>query len=131
MSWIQTISKTVNAAFSVVRPALPAIPPILLLCEILNRPGLSAIALATAVIQRLPEAGIPTGTNPDGSPSKVDQFVRIFSEEIVKEIKNNMKVTVAGAPGTMMTVVTGQCPVGPVTGTSTNVMPFSVDGIAQ
>lgn len=131
MSWIKTIGDVVDKALSAVRPALPAIPPILLLCEIAKRPGLSAIALATAIIQRLPEAGIETGLNPDGSVNKVNQLIRIMSEEIVKEIKDNLKVTVAGNAGAIQTIVTGSCPVGPVTGTSTNVIPFTIDGIGQ
>lgn len=84
-----------------LRTPAPPIPPILLLCEILNRPGMSAMALTTAVVSRLPEIGIETGVNPDGSPNMVTQFVKVFSEEIIKEIKNNAVVDCSIPPGAM------------------------------
>lgn len=83
------------------RAPAPSIPPILLLCEIMNRPGLSAMSLTSAVISRLPEIGIETGANPDGSANMVNQFVKIFSEELVKEIKNNAVVNCAMPPGAL------------------------------
>ncbi len=92
MSWITSISDGIKKAFDTVRPALPVIPALLLLCEIKNRPGLSAIALTGAIIRRLPEAGIETGVNPDGTPNKINQFVRIMSEEIVTEFKDNARI---------------------------------------
>ena len=86
MSWINTIAQGIENAFKAVRPALQSIPPLLLLCEVFQRPGLSAIALTSAIIRRLPEAGIDTGPNNDGSPNKINQFVRIISEEWIKSI---------------------------------------------
>lgn len=84
-----------------LRTPAPPIPPILLLCEIMNRPGLSAMALAAAIISRLPEIGIETGVNPDGSANMVTQFVKVFSEELVNEIKNNAVVNCAMPPGAL------------------------------
>ena len=101
MGWIDKIATTVNSALSALRPPVIPIPPILLLCEILDRPGLSAISLTSAIISRLPEAGIPTGVNPDGSANMVTQFVKVFSEELVKEIKNNAVVNCAMPPGAL------------------------------
>ena len=65
----------------------------MLICEVYQRPGLSASALASSIIKRLPEAGIETGVNNDGSPNKINQIVRIISEEIIQEIKDNARVT--------------------------------------
>ena len=131
MTWIQQICKGIDKAFSVIRPALPVLPPLLLLCEIMNRPGLSAIALASAVIQRLPEAGIVTNKNPDGTPNKINQFVRIFSEEIVKEIKNNAQVTGVITPGSVVSQGTGANAGGPVFVVSTNMLPSNMNGIVR
>ena len=61
MSWINKIANGIEKAFSTVRAPLQIIPPILLICEVYQRPGLSAIALASSIIKRLPEAGIETG----------------------------------------------------------------------
>lgn len=131
MTWIQQICNGIDKAFSVMRPALPALPPLLLLCELMTRPGLSAIALASAVIQRLPEAGIVTAKNPDGTPNKINQFVRIFSEEIVKEIKNNALVTGVITPGSVVSQGMGSNAGGPVYVVSTNAMPSSLNGIVR
>lgn len=105
MGWIDKISQGIKTTFNAVRPPMQAIPTILLICEAKNRPGLSAIALTSAIIQRFPEAGIPTGVNPDGSPNIIAKMTRIMIEEIVNEIKNNGKVIIGAEPG--QTTVTG------------------------
>lgn len=131
MSWIENISKGIEKTFSTVRPALKFIPPLLLLCEIKNRPGLSAIALTTAIIRRLPEAGIETGVNPDGLPNKIGQFVRIIAEETIKEIKDNARVTTVVEPGSIVAFGTGEGPTGPVPVTTTNTVVSQVLGILE
>ena len=114
MSWINKIADGIEKAFSTVRAPLQIIPPILLICEVYQRPGLSAIALASSIIRRLPEAGIETGVNNDGSPNKINQFVRILSEEIIQEIKDNARVTCVVESGTI-----------------NNLIPINVMGIIQ
>ena len=131
MSWINTIAQGIENAFKAVRPALQSIPPLLLLCEVFQRPGLSAIALTSAIIRRLPEAGIETGVNADGSPNKINQFVRVLCEEIVTEIKDNAKVTCVLQPGTINSIGTGANAGGPVVVTSDNTMPVNTMGIIQ
>jgi hypothetical protein len=131
MSWINTIANNIEKVFSSVRPALQTIPPILLICEIYQRPGLSAIALASAIIRRLPEAGIETGVNNDGSPNKNNQFVRILCEEIVKEIKDNARVTCVIESGTINSLGTGANAGGPVVVNSINTTPINILGIIE
>lgn len=131
MSWINTIANNIEKVFSSVRPALQTIPPILLISEIYQRPGLSAIALASAIIRRLPEAGIETGVNNDGSPNKNNQFVRILCEEIVKEIKDNARVTCIIEPGTINSLGTGANAGGPVVVNSINTTPINILGIIE
>ena len=120
MSWINTITDSIEKAFDAVRPSLKSIPPLLLICELYRRPGLSAIALTSAIIRRLPEAGIETGVNADGSQNKVNAFVKIICEEFVNEIKTNAKVTTVIEPGTIVGKGTGASPSGPVTVTTIN-----------
>ena len=131
MSWINTIANNIEKVFSSVRPALQTIPPILLISEIYQRPGLSAIALASAIIRRLPEAGIETGVNNDGSPNKNNQFVRILCEEIVKEIKDNARVTCVIESGTINSLGTGANAGGPVVVNSINTTPINILGIIE
>lgn len=131
MAWIETISSGIEKLFKKVRPALPAIPPILLLCELKNRPGLSAIALTAAIIQRLPEVGIETGNNVDGSANKITGLVRVMVEEIIKEIKDNGVVTAVIEPGTISTFGTGGNAGGPVSIVSTNTVVSSMLGMMR
>ena len=131
MSWINTIAQGIENAFKAVRPALQSIPPLLLLVGVTQRPGLSAIALTGAIIKRLPEAGIETGVNADGSPNKINQFVRVLCEEVIKEIKDNAKVTCVLQPGTINSIGTGANDCGPVVVTSYNTTPVNTMGIIQ
>ena len=131
MSWINKIANGIEKAFSTVRAPLQIIPPILLICELYQRPGLSAIALASSIIKRLPEAGIEAGVNNDGSPNKINQFVRILSEEIVQEIKDNARVTCVVESGTVNSLGTGANAGGPVVVTSVNTIPINIMGIIQ
>ena len=131
MSWINTIAQGIENAFKAVRPPLQSIPPLLLLCEVFQRPGLSAIALTSAIIKRLPEAGIETGVNADGSPNKINQFVRVLCEEVIKEIKDNAKVTCVLQPGTINSIGTGANAGGPVVVTSYNTIPVNTMGIIE
>lgn len=131
MSWITSIAKGIEKAFNGIRPALKNIPPILLICELYKRPGLSAIALTSAVIRRLPEAGIETGVNADGSPNKINGFVRIMCEEIVKEIKDNAVVNCALEPGFVMSTGTGSNAAGPVVVQSINTSITRILGIIR
>ena len=131
MSWINTIAQGIENAFKAVRPALKSIPPLLLLCEVFQRPGLSAIALTSAIIRRLPEAGIETGVNPCGSPNVNNKFIRIICEEVIKEIKDNAKATCAIAPESINSVGTGANAGGPIVITSHNTIPSITSGITE
>lgn len=126
MMWITKISDFIKDKFNFVRAALPSIPPVLLICEAEQRPGLSAIALTTAIIQRLHEANIITGVNPDGTANKIGQFIRIFSEELVSEIQNNACVDMALNTGDV--TITGNSV---ASFTATNLLPFSFRGVVR
>ena len=122
MRWIDKIAQGITKTFEAIRPSLPAIPAILLVCEASRRPGLSAIALTSAVIRRLPEVGIETGVNSDGSPNKINGFVRVLCEEIVNEIKTNGVGLVSFAPMQLQITSNGVVdPSGHVTTVGTNI----------
>jgi len=131
MIWIDKIADAINMAFSNVRQPLGDIPPLLLLCEVHQRPGISAISLASSIIKRLPEAGIETGVNVDGSPNKINQFVRVLCEEVVQELKDNTKITCVIEPGTINSTGTGGSAAGPVVVNSVNTIPVNTMGILQ
>ena len=129
--WITKVADFIKDKFNFVRAALPTIPPILLICEAAERPGLSAIALTTAIIQRLHEAEILTGVNPDGTPNKIGKFVRIFSEEIVREIQENARVDFGIDSNNISVTGVGVGPSGPITVTATNILQLGGKGIVS
>ena len=131
MSWITTIANGIEKVFNATRPALKFIPAIFLICEVKNRPGLSAIALTAAVIKRLAEAGIDSGVNPDGTPNKTNKFIRIFAEEMIKEFKDNASISCALEPGTINMFGVGGNAGGPVTISGYNTLPLTIKGLLQ
>lgn len=131
MQWIKNISDSIKGVIGSARKPAPSIPPILLLCEIMNRPGLSAIALSAAVIARLQKEGFDTGVNPDGSPNMNNKFVYIMCEELIKEIKENAVVE-SSIPTAAITVTgTGGNAGGPVVVTGFNDRVASVRGVIR
>ena len=131
MSWINTIAQGIEKAFNTVRPALKSIPPLLLLCEVVQRPGLSAIATTGSIIKRMPEAGIETGVNPCGAPNVNNKLIRIVCEEVIKEIKDNAKVTCVIAPKSITSIGIGSNASGPIVVKSYNTIPVITNGIIK
>lgn len=132
MKWVDNIAKAINTTLNSLRPPVIPIPPIMLLCEIMDRPGLSAITLTSAVIARLPEAGIPTDVNPDGTANMINQYTRILCEEIIKEFQNHAVVNGAVAPGSINITGTGTAAgIAPVAVTGTNVLASIVNSIIR
>ena len=131
MSWITQIANGIEAVFKLTRPALKFIPALLLICEVKNRPGLSAIALTAAIIKRLAEAGIDSGVNPDGTPNKTNKFIRIFAEEMIKEFKDNASISCVVEPASINSYGVGGNAGGPVIVNSYNTLPITINGLLR
>lgn len=131
MGWINKIADGIANAFSTVRAPLGLLPPLLLICEVKNRPGLSAIVLTSSIIKRMPEAQIETGVNNCGSPNMNNKFIRIVCEELIKEIKDNARVTAIVEPTKLNSFGTGGNTGGPIAITSVNTQPTSTKGIIE
>ena len=67
------------------------------------RPGLSPTLIASRIIERQSEAGIPVGPLPSGKTSPAELMERIRAEEYVKAITSEMAVDVALKPGIALT----------------------------
>lgn len=131
MSWIQELANTIQTAFSTARPPAQPVPPVLILAESAERPGLSAMSLASNVIARMPEIGVPTGLNPDGSENINNKFIQVLCEELVKEIHNNAVINCSIAPGSIQITGTGGNAGGPVTVQSFNTNITDVKGVIR
>jgi hypothetical protein len=109
------------------------IAPRLSLKQILTakaRPGLSSEILASSIISRFPEIGIPNGPLVGGTTNTMENFVRVLCEEIIDSVQNDMRVDIALDPGATLTAAGGNAG-GPVTVVGATVAPHSGVGIAS
>jgi hypothetical protein len=90
-----------------------SIPTPLILIGAQRRSGLSPTKIASRIIQRKSEAGIPIGALPSGAVSPDELMERIRVEEIIRAIQEDAKLTIAIPPGTTLTAA-GASPSGPV-----------------
>jgi hypothetical protein len=107
------------------------LPPILLKCTSLTRPGLSAYKTATEVIQNNEKLGIPTGANPDGSENLINAFTYSIIKSIIEAMKNDASVSVAVPMGSLLVRADGANAGGPVSCFGTNLLDSLSRGIIQ
>lgn len=94
------------------------------------RPGLSPDLLASTIISRFPEIGIPTGPLVGGATNVMENFVRVLCEEIIDAVQNDMRVDIAVDPGATLSAAGGNAG-GPVTVVGSTVSLHSGVGIAR
>lgn len=131
MGGIQKIVDSLNNIIDKIRVPVIPIPAILLICCVFRRPGLSAMIMASKAMRRQSEFGAPTGALPDGGPNKMNTFIAIMAEEIVREIQKSSVVESVIPPGTMIIVSNGSNAGGPMVSVGTNTMPVKVTGITR
>ena len=92
----------------------PTVPTPLILIGIPQRSGLSPTKIASRIIARKSEAGLPVGVLPSGGISPDEIMERIRAEEYIKAFQQEAVITVAIPPGITLTAA-GTSPSGPVT----------------
>jgi hypothetical protein len=116
MSDFSKISNVINALgklFNFKTTPPPSVPLPLILLGVQKRDGLSAQRVASNIISRKTEAGLPIGVLPNGEPNNDEILERIRAEEYFKELMENAKIVVAIPPGSTI-VASGASPSGPV-----------------
>lgn len=93
------------------------------------RPGLDSSIIATSIISRFSEIGIPTGPLENGQSNVMEGFAKIMSEEFVDAIQSDMRVDAAVDSGMLVTAA-GASAAGPVTTTGANPAPHTATGVA-
>lgn len=129
--WISEITDNLTDVFSNARQPFQKIPALPLQAEANQRKGLSATDIASRIIERLPDAGIPTGPNPDGSRNTINDFVKIISEEFVNAIKRDSLVLLTIPSGSIKITATGGNVGGPVESTGQNWNYPEMKGVVQ
>ena len=124
---IDNITNTLDSA------KIPAnvLPPFLLKCTALNRPGLSAYKIASRIIENNKALGIPVEDNPDGTANLINQYTYNVVKCMVDAIKNDASVQVAIPQQSLLIQATGGNGGGPVTCIGSNLLDSIGNGIMQ
>ena len=91
----------------------PPIPTPLILVGVPKRTGLSPTKIASRIIARKSEAGLPVGALPSGDINPEEIMWRIAVEEIIKALQQEAIISVAIPPGITLSAA-GISPTGPV-----------------
>jgi hypothetical protein len=108
----------------------PKVPTPLILIGAPRRPGLSPTKIASRIISRKSEAGLPIGVLPSGVVNPDEIMERIRIEEIIKAIQEDAIISIAIPPGTTLSAA-GIGPSGPVTVFGSTIMYASGYGVIQ
>ena len=124
---IDNITNTLDSA------KMPAnvLPPFLLKCTALNRPGLSAYKIASRIIENNKALGIPVEDNPDGTANLINQYTYNVVKCMVDAIKNDASVQVAIPQQSLLIQARGSNGGGPVTCIGSNLLDSIGNGIMQ
>lgn len=94
------------------------------------RPGLNSDIIASSIISRFDEIGIPTGPLGGGTPNVMENLVKVMSEEYVSAIQNDMRVDIATDQGQTVSATGGNAG-GPVQAIGATVAPHTAIGVAR
>lgn len=112
---VESIISGFQAVLSIRTPiGASRVPTPLILFGAPQRSGLSPTKIASRIISRKSEAGLPVGALPSGGVSPDEIMERIRVEEIIKALQQEANITVAIPAGTTLTAA-GTSPAGPVT----------------
>ena len=106
------------------------VPAPLILVGAPLRSGLSPTRIASRIIARKSEAGLPVGALPSGAVSPDEIMERIRIEEIVKAFQQEALVTVSVPAGITLTAA-GTSPAGPVTVFGSTITFTNAKGVIQ
>jgi len=90
-----------------------SIPAPIIILGVPRRSGISPTKVASKIIARQSEAGIPVGALPSGAINPNEIMIRIMVEEIVKSLQEDAIIEVGIPAGTTLTA-SGASPAGPV-----------------
>lgn len=106
------------------------IPTPLILVGVPQRTGLSPIKIATRIISRKSEAGLPVGVLPNGNTNPDEIMERIRIEEIIRALQEDAIISVAVPPGIALTAA-GISPSGPVNVVGSTITIIKGYGVIQ
>ena len=126
---IDTICNSITSLIDKAKQPFPTIPAMLLATGTISRPGLSAMSIASRIIQRQSEAGAPYGPAADGSANVAEAMERIRVEELVNALKMDSRIQIGIPIGGIQITATGANAGGPVVSQGFNTNFCHGDGI--
>lgn len=127
---IESIIGGFQKVLTIKVPNTTRVPAPLILIGSPLRSGLSPTKIASRIIARKSEAGLPVGALPSGGVAPDEIMERIRIEEIVKALQQEATITVAIPAGTALTAA-GTSPAGPVTVFGSTITITTAFGILQ
>lgn len=128
---LDSIISAFNKILKVQTAGTPTtVPTPLILVGAPRRSGLSPTAIASRIITRKSEAGLPVGALPSGGVAPDEIMERIRVEEIVKAIQQESLVSIAIPPGTVVSAA-GSSAAGPVSVVGSTISLTKGFGIIQ
>lgn len=121
----------INTKLNSVETPANVLPPFLLRCISMKRPGLSPYKITAKIIENNKLLGIPTGPNPDGSENKINQYTYNVVKCMCDAIRNDAVVHTAIPMESLMIQATGGNAGGPVTCVGTNTLDSITKGIIR
>lgn len=128
---LEKVVEKINEKLDSVDTPANILPPFLLKCVSVTRPGLSAYKIASKIIENNKILGIPTGPNPDGSENKINQYTYNVVKCICDALREDASVQVAIPMNTIMVQATGGNAGGPVTVIGSNLLDSISRGIIR
>lgn len=99
LSSVDGILNMISNAFKVPEQPIQPLPPPLIMVGAQLRPGLSGKEIASRIISRQSEAGLPVGDVFGDGPNTSEALLAIQSEEIISALLNECVVNVVIPPG--------------------------------
>lgn len=99
LSTIQGVLNMILSAFKLPEPPIEPLPPPLIMVGAPLRPGISSQEIASRIIARQSEAGLPVGDVFADGPNSTETMMVIQCEEIINTLLNESVVNVVIPPG--------------------------------
>ena len=128
---ISSVTSAINKLFDTQKAKAMELPAILLRAVAMQRPGVSAQDIASKVIERNKQIGIPTGENPDGTPNLINMYTYNIVKSVVEALKEDGVIQVSIPANSIIIQATGGNAGGPVTVVGTNIKDTKAYGIIQ
>ena len=100
LSSVNGILNMILAAFKTPEKPIEPLPPPLIVVGATLRPGVSSKEIASRIISRQSEAGLPVGDVFSDGPNTTEAMLAIQVEEIINSLLTESVVNVAIPPGT-------------------------------